>query len=323
MNLKSIAIVATAAIMSCAPMIASAAKPVKPPSAQLQTERNQIAVINVEAVNKRRITIKSVETLHGDAFDKVEVVLPDNADVTPAVGDAAIVAFSYYSKDPITRDVWLENEDGARVLDFSEVKAAWFPAHDELRAVLNSTKSPDAHTRISSALALAAKNDRASVYFGVIELFIDDSLIPHYDATHIQQLKTLVSNKKTTDHVKGLLLRVAATLPANTTSFLADVARNEINRLGNQYELATYAPALVLACTTILEQRGTEQDAKLLANLLQSNAPAVTKSALRALNHISPALAKSSAEEALSKPNLSADGKRSLQAYLKGGVVPG
>ena len=321
MKVKSMAVVA--AMLSCTAMVANAAKPVKPPSAQLQTERNQIAVVTVEAVNKTSITVKNSETLHGDAVDKIDVVLPANAEVTPSVGDKAIVVFSYFSKDPITRDVWLENEDGARVQDFTEVKAAWFPAHDELRAVLNSSKAPEAKTRISSALALATKKDRASVYFGVIELFIDDSLIPHYDATHIQQLKALVSDKNTSDHVKGLMLRVAATLPANSTGFLVEVARNEIKRLGYQYELATYAPALALACTTILEQRGTEQDVTMLANLLQSNAPAVTKSALRALNHISPELAKSSAKDALTKPNLSADGKRSLQAYLKNGVISG
>lgn len=295
---------------------AQAAKPVPPPTQQLLTEENQIAVITVVAKEPAgKIEVKADEMLHGEPVTHavIGVDLATLAEVS--VGQRYVLAFSGFSKDPLTRGRgWVKNEAGLTAVGFTEVANALLPAEPALLELLRLSPQPEADgQRITLALALLAHPSARLRYLASLELLLNNRLPPAFSPSQRDQLATLLARPDYAPEHRDLLYRVALALPAALQGpWLASQARQTLAQLGHQYDLASRVPSLARTATQVLREHGSAEDAPLLATLLRSNAPGVGKMALEAMQRQAPDALSAAAADALKDTQLPSDTRRAL-----------
>ncbi len=306
---------------------AEAAKPVPPPSLQLRTDENQVAVVTVLAKpDSTHLSLRAEQVLHGPAFTDVSVLIDAKTAGTLTLGGRYVVAFSAMMKDPITRGKgWVKNPDGLEVVGFTEVERAVFPVSDGLLSLLTLPVTAETNSaRIDAALALAATPDARSRYFASLELLIDRSLTAAMTPVQCERLKALLAADGYVPEHRDLLYRAALQLPAELqTGWLADQARKDLQALGSQYDLASRIPSLAKSATTALAKQAVAADQPLLTGLLRSNAPGVAKAALQALHGVGVNQANEAVVAALAETTLPAESRRVFEQYRKTGKLPG
>lgn len=304
-----------------------AAKPVPPPSQQLLTDENIVAIVTVaekSAANQVRVTAEQM--LHGEHFTEQTVKL-DQATFTEAVpGSRYLLAFSWFTKDPLTRGKgWVKNTAGPEAVGFTEVGNALLPPEPALLALLALSSEPSADAeRIDHSLQLLGHSHYKLRYFAALELLLNPRLPAAFSAVQRDQLQQRFAVTDYAPEQRDLMYRIALSLSAELKGeWLAASARQDLQRLGNQYDLASRVPGLAKSATQALRDHGSASDAPLLTDLLRSNAPGVAKVALQALaQHAKPA-AEQAVTAALTDPKLPADSRRLFELFRKQGKVPG
>jgi len=308
-------------------MSAEAAKPVPPPSQQLRTDENQVAVVTlISKPDSQHLMLKAEQLLHGPAFTEVRVLIDQKTGQSLTVGNRYVVAFSAMSKDPLTRGKgWVKNPEGLEVVGFTEVERAVFPANDDLVTLLSlPNNAENTATRIDATLRLLQVLDPRSRYFASLELLIDQSLTAAMTRTQCQQLKAVLASDGYAPEHRDLLYRASLQLsPELQAPWLADQARKDLQALGTQYNLATRVPSLAKSATVALGKQANMTDQPLLSALLRSNAPGVAKMALQALDRLGTPQASEAVVAALSDTALPAESRRVFEQYRKTGKLPG
>lgn len=303
--------------MLLAVTIAEAAKPVPPPSQQLLTEENQIAVVTVRGKDPTgKLDVKIEQMLHGESLDQALIVLDAAAQANVATGQRYVLAFSGFSKDPLTRGRgWVKNEAGLTAVGFTEVPNALLPPEPALLDLLRLPPTPQNDgRRIELSLQLLAVDDARLRYFASLELLLNNRLPPTFSAGQRDELADLLSRPGYAPEHRDLMYRVALALPLELRGdWLAASARQTLQQLGHHYDLASRVPSLAKVATQILRDHGNAGDADLLAMLLRSNAPGVGKMALEAMLRQAPAAVPAAINAALAEPELPADSRRALQ----------
>lgn len=304
-----------------------AAKPVPPPSQQLQTDENIVAVVTVlEKSGANQIRVKAEQMLHGEAFTEQTVKLDVATFAEAEAGNRYVLAFSWYTKDPLTRGKgWVKNSAGPEAVGFTEVGNALLPPEPVLLSLLALSSDPAADaTRIDNSLQLLAHSHYKLRYLGALELLLNPRLPTVFTSAQRDQLQQRFAITDYAPEQRDLLYRVAISLPpAMQGDWLAAPARLELQRLGSQFDLASRVPSLAKSAAQALREHGSATDAPLLTELLRSNAPGVAKMALQALvKHAKPA-AEPAVVAALTDPKLPADSRRLFELYRKQGKVPG
>lgn len=304
-----------------------AAKPVPTPSQQLKTDENIVALVQVAAKSAdNQLLLKAEQMLHGDTFTEQKVRAEAATYASVQVGQRYVVAFSWFTKDPLTRGKgWVKNTEGPEIVGFTEVANALFPAEPALLHLLSLSNEPSSDAaRVDDCLQLLALADYRLRYFCSLELLLQPRLASAFDEARRDRLQQLLAGSDYAPEHRDLLYRAALTLPSTLRGdWLADLARRDLQKLGNQYDLATRVPGLAKAATQILREHGSASDATLLSALLRSNAPGVGKMALEALAQHAGTAAQQSVAAALADPSLPAESRRVFERYRKQGVLPG
>lgn len=298
-----------------------AAKPVPPPSQQLLTDENIVAVVTVaekSAANQVRVTAEQM--LHGERFTEQVVKLDETTFAEAAPGSRYLLAFSWFTKDPLTRGKgWVKNTAGPEAVGFTEVGNALLPPEPALLDLLRLPPTPQNDgRRIELSLQLLAVDDARLRYFASLELLLNNRLPPTFSAGQRDELADLLSRPGYAPEHRDLMYRVALALPLELRGdWLAASARQTLQQLGHHYDLASRVPSLAKVATQILRDHGNAGDADLLAMLLRSNAPGVGKMALEAMLRQAPAAVPAAINAALAEPELPADSQRAFRKYTQ------
>ena len=304
-----------------------AAKPVPPPTHQLQTDENMVALVTVlEKTGADQIRVRAEQMLHGEKFTEQTVKLDAATFAEATPGARHVLAFSWFTKDPLTRGKgWVKNTAGPEAVGFTEVANALLPPEPALLALLALSQEPGADAeRIDHSLQLLAHAHYKLRYFALLELLLNPRLPAAFSAAQRDALQQRFAASDYAPEQRDLMYRIALGLPAKLKGdWLAEPARADLQRLGNQYDLASRVPSLAKSATQVLRDHGSASDAALLTDLLRNNAPGVGKVALQALAvHAKPA-AEQAVAAALTDPQLPADSRRLFELYRKQGKVPG
>ena len=308
-------------------VVAQAAKPVPPPSQQLLTDENIVAIVTVQGKpSPEHLLLKAEQMLHGEAFVEQKVSIDKITAATLQVGERYLVSFSWFVKDPLTRGKgWVKNSAGPDVIGFTEVERFIVPAHPALVALLQLNAEPvnDA-ARIDNALQLLASDNDKLRSFASLEFMLTSRLWAGFSTAQRDQLKACLLASGYASQHRDLMYRVALNMPAALQGeWLAELARKELAALGNQYDLASRVPGLAKTATQVLRDHGSSTDVPLLSELLRSNAPGVAKMALMALAKQGNETANLAVTSALADKNLPAESRRVLEIYRKSGKLPG
>jgi hypothetical protein len=308
-----------------------AAKLVAPPTQQLLTEENQIAVVTVigKVVSKngdQRLHVKAEQMLHGEPFSEESVKLDAVSAADAKVGERYVLALSWFTKDPLTRGKgWVKNSAGPEAVGFTEVSSALLPTHPSLLALLALSNEPsDDAARIDNSLQLLADDNFKLRYLASMELLLNNRLAPAFSTSQRDQLRVVLAKPGYVAEHRDLMYRLALMLPvALRGDWLAELARKDLQTLGNQYDLASRVPSLAKTTTQVLRDHGNAGDSAQLTHLLRSNAPGVAKMALQALVKHDKAISEASLTAALADPSLPSESRRAFELYRKNGKLPG
>lgn len=304
-----------------------AAKLVQPPSQQLETEENIVAVVSVLAMPEPvKLTVKAEQMLHGESFQQQTVKLDATSAGAAKVGERYVLAFSWLSKDPLTRGKgWVKNAEGPEAVGFTEVATALLPVHPALIDLLALDMEPSNDSaRIDASLSLLADDNYKLRYLASLELLLTPRLATVFSASQRDQLKAVLMKPGYAPEHRDLLYRLALTLPAPLQQeWLAELARKELQTLGSQYDLVSRVPSLAKVATQVLRDHGNADDAAVLGGLLRSNAPGVAKMALQALVKLDKAASEAGLTAALADQQLPSESRRAFEQYRKNGKLPG
>ena len=315
------------AVLLLTSVVTQAAKPVPPPSQQLLTDENIVAIVTVQGKpSAEHLLLKSEQLLHGEAFVEQKVGIDKTTAANVQVGERYLVSFSWFVKDPLTRGKgWVKNSAGPEVIGFTEVERFIVPAHPALVALLQLSAEPvNDSARIDNALQLLASDNDKLRSFASLEFMLTSRLWSGFNSHQRDQLKTTLMASGYSPQHRDLMYRVALSLPAPLQGeWLSELARKELATLGSQYDLASRVPGLAKTATQVLREHGNSADVPLLSELLRSNAPGVAKMALQALAKQGAETASMAVGTALADKNLPAESRRVLEIYRKSGKLPG
>lgn len=304
-----------------------AAKLVQPPIKEFFKERNQVAVLELNAIDHQggRGEFKRVKDLWGETPKHISIKVPDDLIADLDEDERYVVAYSRFRKHPMLRDVIEENPDGPSVLSAFVVRHALFNDSSELRYLVRELQQHDDDINQKKVLSrLLAMIDEEEGRTRTLAVFEFNMRSPFYAQglrkKHIKTLQQIIESHRLTSEEEEFLLRSSRQFPAQyKADWIPPHCRQRIAEYGNQYDLGSFVPLLIKTCASLLATEQDANDIQRLASLLYSNSPGVGKSAFKALIAIDPQQTIAIARQTVNqdgeiKPHMETE--RVLRAYL-------
>ncbi len=271
---------------------AFAAKPVKPPIDDFYKDRYVITEFKVKAQSGDGIlTLEKVLDIWGKAKPVEELKLPKRKSIPVQVGEKYIVVFSYLRKHPIYRDVIEENPDGPTIVH-GLAGSAIYHSDDALKLLFNVSEKAHVNglvkdtSQVIDAIFTLLLNDEnpRERRLAAFQYMLSNDLHTQLNSKQTKTYRNLLISQELPDLEQELLLTAARAMPMkHRKKWLANLCRKTVDSEGAEFDLLSFVPLKVRTCIRIIEDEVDAKDVDRLTTLLYSNAPGVSKAALRTL----------------------------------------
>jgi hypothetical protein len=268
------------------------AKPVKPPIEDFYKDRYIIAEFKAQSQSDDGlVTLKKVADIWGRAKTTETLKFPRRETVSIQVGETYIAVFSYLRKHPLYRDVIEENPDGPTIVH-GLAGAAIYRSDDALKYLFKAAEKShsaneidDPEQTIDAILALLLDEGKPRERrLASFQFMLSNQLHDQFNAKQAKAYQGLLKSQKLPNLEQELLLTAARGMPlAQRETWLVNLCRQTVDSAGVEYDLISLVPLKVRTCVRIIGDEVEAKDADRLTALLYSNAPGVSKAALRAL----------------------------------------
>jgi hypothetical protein len=310
-------IVAFALVALLAVALAEAVPRLMPPSKFMKQDRYHSAVVKVAGVTEDgRFKLTVLEELYGETPDGL-ILRASAGDDWIEVGKTYVMGHTEKPRRKSHR--WNTDPAGPRVLGVPAVGLAAFENSEAMRDLVRAHPEDDPLTdadRLKAVLEQLESDHVLSRRFVMAELALDEELRALVGDDELAQLKETLESGTLEPVAHEYLLR--ASIPMIDSwggDWLATSSRAVADEYGQELDLASPIPSLLVFAFRALEKTGAETDAELARKHVPSNNPGVGKAAFQALAALDPELAEEVAPEIVDQETIHPDTRRFVARF--------
>lgn len=238
-----------------------------------------------------------------------------------------ILVISKFQKHRFFRDEIVDNPNGMSIQILPAVGPGIFDCSDPIvrtwNNVINNDQQPAKPVMLHDLMTLAESPDLQSRRIAAFELSLHGDWMAEANKKNVAHLRRLMNQSSITAEANEMLIQSAKGLPESLyqdwfRGYLVGVLQNN----PSPYDLGSFTPLLVRNSILTLKDLSLNQksDWDLLTPFLYSNAPGVSKAAIRALDAIDASRFRKDSTALLTDNNkveqLHTETKRALEAHL-------
>lgn len=322
---RIIAFIAFAICMLCtvSPVFAER---VEPPLELLYAPGNMLVAGTLVEINPAgRLVFQRERVLSGKPMppEKIDVRVPPSILPTSKIGTRYIFGYSILGPDPRQPTRLIENRDGATMLVSTGLDPALFSDSRNTRALLEggSTEHARASRRLFRMLLKALTGpDRALQELAGGQIALDPEIgeqLREYDGQAI--VERSVRNPRTTPEARVALLIAAAARPHDFGDWWQPAAIELVTTtpVGGYPDRTSDPTNLVLTALELLDGHSVKVPSGALKRWLWNANPLLVEKASLMLRQASPALERSTIQQALADPKLPENTRKFLNDHLR------
>jgi hypothetical protein len=271
-----------------------------------------------------RIVIQKKEVIAGKDKPPAKIDARVRKDVFPSlkIGDAYIVAYSMYRRDPRKAVGLVANPDGAIVLDNPGIEPALFRDTPAVRAILKTGKSEhgrESRKLVDLLVGALDSPDPQLRNFAAGEFAYESELVERLNEADRAAIEKFVRNVKNASAPRALLLEACARQPKALGDWWKSAALEIVTTtpVDGYADKASDPVGLVLTALEVLDRYAVKVAPESLKRWVRNPNPPLVERVLVMLRREAPEQERPAIETALADPKLPETTRKFLNDHLR------